>query len=277
MTATQTGEVMQFSSTDLLEALRRRHIKRKAADGYEGGLFLEEVTHSGAGGARADALFVGFTSTTGRQLVGYEIKVTRADWLRELEQPLKAGWWADQCHEWWLAAANDLIVEPGELPPGWGLITPKGVRAGKLQLKIVEPALRRPLTWCPSWQTTVSVISRCDSAVRSKAWQDRERIRTEERERAEQHVVATSDVEKWRVRARAAEGQLDAIKGALELSNYDDVSRYLPQLRAFCRSGYDVQRAGEHLRDGYGIADVRRALEQLDAALAKLPKSERGT
>ena len=52
------------------------------------GIFLPEVGWNPAGGASGraggcDAIWVGFTTTSGRILVGHELKVSRADWLND--------------------------------------------------------------------------------------------------------------------------------------------------------------------------------------------------
>lgn len=72
----------------------------------------------------------------------FEVKVSRSDWLRELKDPGKADPMAKYANHWWLAVANDKIVQPGELPTGWGLLIPEVYR-GKLRYKVVEAAPAR--------------------------------------------------------------------------------------------------------------------------------------
>jgi hypothetical protein len=69
-------------------------------------------------------------------LIGFEIKVSRSDWLAELRNPGKAQWWRRHCNQWYVAASSRDIVR-GDLPEGWGLMVPN--RSGKLM--IVERAL----------------------------------------------------------------------------------------------------------------------------------------
>lgn len=59
------------------------------------------------------------------QLHGHEIKVSRGDWLTELRKPEKAQVWKQYCDRWWLVAPVG-IVQPSELPDGWGLLVPSG-------------------------------------------------------------------------------------------------------------------------------------------------------
>lgn len=56
---------------------------------------------------------------------GFEVKVSRSDWLSELSDPDKAEAWAKHCHYFWLVAADKSIVR-GDLPYGWGLLVPHG-------------------------------------------------------------------------------------------------------------------------------------------------------
>lgn len=163
----------------LLEVLRRHYIK-PAAD-WDGGIFVPECGINGGGRAsRADALYVGFTSTSGRLLVGHELKVSRADWRRELDHAGKADFWADACHEWWIVAPGPEVVPAAELPPGWGLLYP-GTRA---RMKTVVKAARKPPEHTPAWDAVRSIMARVDTLHRSAL---REAL-SEHRERVEEDV-----------------------------------------------------------------------------------------
>lgn len=74
-----------------------------------------------------DAISLGLWPSRGMLLDGYEIKVSRGDWLRELKNPAKAEEFAGLVDRLWLVVADASIVKDGELPPGWGLL----VRHGK--------------------------------------------------------------------------------------------------------------------------------------------------
>ncbi|HEU4754105.1 MAG TPA: hypothetical protein VFU47_13425 [Armatimonadota bacterium] len=90
-----------------------------------------------------DGLAMGVWPSRGLTFLGFEIKVSRADWLRELKNPQKAdGWWA-RVDRLYLVVGDAEIVKPGELPDGWGLIVP--YRDG---LKIArEPLQPAKLDW----------------------------------------------------------------------------------------------------------------------------------
>ncbi|MCB8043659.1 hypothetical protein JM654_03970 [Microbacterium oxydans] len=68
---------------------------------------------------------------------GFEVKVSRSDWLTELRDPEKAEAWARYCHYFWLVAASKDIVRD-DLPEGWGLLVPHGE-----SLRVVRKPVRR--------------------------------------------------------------------------------------------------------------------------------------
>ena len=73
-----------------------------------------------------DALAMSLWPSRGLTLSGFEIKVSRADWLNELKKPEKADEIASYCDEWWLVVSDKSIVEDGELPSAWGLYAKHG-------------------------------------------------------------------------------------------------------------------------------------------------------
>jgi hypothetical protein len=153
--AKATGTPMR--TDELLARLRRHYIK--PSDPLPGGVFIPECGWNGSTGGRVDALYVGFTSTSGRILVGHELKVSRADWRHELDQNGKADAWHDQCHAWYVVAPSTEIVPPDELPDGWGLLVVDARTTTRL--KCVVKATRRTVT--PSWNATRSIIARQDT------------------------------------------------------------------------------------------------------------------
>ena len=86
----------------------------------------------------ADALAMSLYPSRGLLLHGFEVKVSRSDWLRELKEPDKAEEIVAYCDRWWIVVGDEKIVQPGELPPTWGLLVP---RRGKLAIKVDAPEL----------------------------------------------------------------------------------------------------------------------------------------
>lgn len=149
------------ATADLMALLKRHYINPSAP--MPGGVFLPEVGQNGGwgSGSRCDAIYVGFTSASGRLLVGHEVKVSRSDWLTELSKPGKADAWADQCHEWWLVVSDPTIVHEGELPAGWGLMLPG---KSKTRMSVHTRADRKsPADHRPSWDAVRSIMARTDT------------------------------------------------------------------------------------------------------------------
>ncbi len=105
---------------------------------------MEEVAPKTGGGTRyADAIAVNLWSSRGHAVHGFEIKVSRGDWLRELKQPEKADELVSFCDHWWIVAPAG-IVKSGELPPNWGLLE---LRAKGLVQVTAAPRLEaKPVT-----------------------------------------------------------------------------------------------------------------------------------
>lgn len=97
-------------------------------------MFYEVPDATGARQRRwADAVAMGLWPSKGLDLHGFEIKISRSDWLHELKKPEKAEAIQQYCDYWWLVAGNPDVVKLEELPSTWGLIE----RSGK-KLRIVR-------------------------------------------------------------------------------------------------------------------------------------------
>lgn len=89
---------------------------------------------------RADAIAMHLWPSMGLDLVGYELKVSRSDWLRELKQPNKATPIKRFCDFWYLVVYDLKVVKyADELPNDWGL---KFMENGKIITMIEAPKLK---------------------------------------------------------------------------------------------------------------------------------------
>lgn len=97
---------------------------------------LEEVRDAtGFDGHRtADAMAISLYRSRGKSIYGFEMKVSRNDWLKELKQPEKAESIIRYCNYWALVVPDKSIVKDGELPESWGMYV-----AQKNRLKCVVP------------------------------------------------------------------------------------------------------------------------------------------
>lgn len=113
------------SERSLLDALHRRY-----GDVHAGArrYIVAEHVRADAGWNRRTADFVACdTWASGKFAIhGHEVKVSRSDWRRELEDPDKAGEFLHYMHRWWLVVPTAGMVHPGELPDGWGLMALRG-------------------------------------------------------------------------------------------------------------------------------------------------------
>jgi hypothetical protein len=97
---------------------------------------VREGTGYNAGGS-CDAMAFGLWPSYGLEIHGFEIKVSRADFLNELRNPDKAEAFRRYCDRWWLVAASRTIVKD-DLPAGWGMLWP---RSGSLVVSRGAPEL----------------------------------------------------------------------------------------------------------------------------------------
>jgi hypothetical protein len=88
----------------------------------------EHVKSGGGFDARrtADLIAVDMWKAGRYEVHGHEVKVSRADWLRELRDPDKAGEFLPYVNRWWIVVPDAGIVRDGELPAGWGLLALRG-------------------------------------------------------------------------------------------------------------------------------------------------------
>jgi hypothetical protein len=106
---------------------------------------IKSSTGYSANDRTADALAIGLWPSRGIELHGFEVKVSRSDWLKELQNPAKADEIGRFCHRWWIVTGDRKnIILPGELPPTWGWLAPQG---GSLREMVGAPRMDpRPMT-----------------------------------------------------------------------------------------------------------------------------------
>lgn len=91
---------------------------RFAAPGYA--IFFEVGNSTGFDhNRRADAIAASLFPSRGLGIHGFEVKVSRSDWLRELKDPAKAESFWPMTDSWSLVCPDGVVL-PGELPAGWG-------------------------------------------------------------------------------------------------------------------------------------------------------------
>lgn len=101
---------------DVIAALERRY--NPPSRPREWGTFCE-VTDK-AQQRRVDFLAVNLWVNRGRMMHGVEVKVQRADWMKELRSP-KADVWYGLVDHWFLAAPQG-VAQLDEIPESWGYL-----------------------------------------------------------------------------------------------------------------------------------------------------------
>jgi hypothetical protein len=126
-------------SSDIYAVLRLRYCAPEWAQ------MFEVANGTGSNIRRyADAIAMNLFPSRGLELHGFEIKVSRNDWQRELKNPEKAETISQYCERWWIVASKE-IVRKEELPVTWGLLE---LENGKLRISVQAPLLpdRQPLS-----------------------------------------------------------------------------------------------------------------------------------
>lgn len=111
---------MSITAAEMKERLRAKY----SAGEY---VLLTEVPNATGGGKEriCDAMAFGCWRKTGFHVHGFEIKVSRTDWLKELQDRSKSAIFERHCHFWWIVASKG-IVKKEELPASWGLLETRG-------------------------------------------------------------------------------------------------------------------------------------------------------
>lgn len=70
----------------------------------------------------ADALALSLWPSRGNHLIGFELKVSRSDWLHELKDPAKAEAIAQYCDMFYLVISDSKVIDIAEVPKTWGVL-----------------------------------------------------------------------------------------------------------------------------------------------------------
>lgn len=187
------------------DRITQRHLSEALAARYcaPAWAFLPQV-RNGTGWSRAvnrtaDAVAMSLWPSRGLEFHGFEIKVHRGDWFKELREPAKAEEIQRFCDRWWIVAGDESIVQAGELPPTWGLLVLKGkgltvkVEAPKLEAapadrSFLAAILRRVgESTCPMFAVDARVEERVTKA--KEQWDDALKYEREGHDRLAKQVA----------------------------------------------------------------------------------------
>jgi hypothetical protein len=128
------------ASTRTILAALITHYRKPGSD-RSGEILITEAAAPGGSTRRADLVRIGMWASRGTGIDVHEIKISRPDWLRELDDPAKAEAWWPYCNRFWITAPPGIVAE-GELPAGWGLMEPQA-RSRRFKIR-VQAAVKEP-------------------------------------------------------------------------------------------------------------------------------------
>lgn len=197
----------------------------------------------------ADAVAMSLWPTHGLLLHGMEIKVSRSDWVRELQNPAKAEAVAQYCDRWWLVVSDKAFVKPGELPECWGLMAPNA----KGNLQVVTPAKELK----PKPLTREFLASLLRAAAKPAVKADSASI-----SRAVQEAVAKSDETMQRLNETVSHKLAALTKQLLDFERFSGLT--ISQAR-YGWTQYEAKQIGEKVKEVLsGVHDRdRAALERM--------------
>lgn len=235
----------------------------------EWALFFEVYASTGGAGGRTDAVAINTYPSRGLLIHGFEMKVSRADWLRELKEPAKAEEMFGCCDHWWLVVGDRSIVKPGELPEPWGLMAPRSngilaivTRAQKLKPKPLDRGLIASLARRANEMATESIEDRVafDTKILTGERDEARRERDELRRIDRQHLM----------KQVAAFEQASGIKIADRWSHGDQIGKIV---KAVLEHG---QLADQRHGVTFALKQLESITKNLKQFLDSLPKEANG-
>ena len=158
----------------------------------------------------ADAISVATWTSMGLAIHGFEVKRSRADFLRELKQPEKSSTIIRYCDRWWIAVDDDKIAKPSEIPETWGLM----VRRGKTLVTVKEAPKLSPTSLDRGF--VAALLRRATEHVTPNAIVSEkvEEIREEERARERRYSPATEEAARFKRSWEDLRAAVDAFEKA---------------------------------------------------------------
>lgn len=239
------------------KALQRRY----GAPAYA--LFFEVADKTGSANRYADAMAMALWPSRGLKLLGFEIKVDRRDWLRELKNPAKAEAMARLCNEWWVVTTEDVIQE-GELPEPWGWLL-LGGKSGKLHVKkkaLVQPSPQLEGANVMARHLVASLLRRAHEA-RDNPYSPE--VRAIRQGAYEEGLRAGRSQFEGKNEIRALENQIQALK--MQLRQHEDAQKEAGLGDYRC---WDLPRLARHVKmlervePSTLVQTYKYALQQLD-------------
>lgn len=210
-------------------------------------------------GGYADAMVMGLFPSRGLDIHGFEIKVSRADWLRELKKPDKAERVASYCDYFWLVIQEEGIAKVDEVPSPWGLYA----LDGKALKVLKRPKKLRAMV--PDRAFIGSMLRRANEMAER------------ERSRAEEELNKDEFVKKARKEAEKESKELFETELRMATREHESFKREVQEFEE--ASGIKINRwnggrMGEAVKLLMGLTDTRdiSEIERLSADIGCMAK-----
>ena len=206
----------------------------------------------------ADALALSLWPSRGITMTGFELKVSRGDWRKELDDPAKAAEFSKYCHAWYVVAPEG-IVERLELPATWGLIEVPTAGRKRLVTKVEAPKLT-PEPWDQAF--VAALLRRQAEHLNAYVQESMQAQLAGERERA------AAELEQARERASRGEKRMtdlyNQLLDRLGLSRYDGWSTEIEAAADRMRPRLDEAKAEQNVL--WQTQQVTGTLKSISAA-----------
>lgn len=221
--------------------------------------FFTEVKSSvGFGNRRADGIAVAMWRSLGLEIMGFEVKASRADFLREIKNAGKSDEIFQYCNRWWLVVGDPSIIKDGELPPTWGLQVPHGTG---FKVAVKAPSLNPvPLT---TWFVAEILRRQFNSQKRPECLEQEFQRGFEAGKSSATDVNLKYEIQK----AEKLQKRVDDFEksSGIQIDDWHDASDIGAAVKTVLEDG--PEKIKQNL--GYARVQVERVLREINEAMSK--------
>lgn len=277
-------ELAELPPGDLSDKEATAKAKLSLRRRYGGSAWTLVFEFSGPNGRRADAFAVSRTKSNNFQIVAFEIKASRSDWLSEKKDPKKQEHFVGIADEFYVVAARKGIVSESEVPEGWGLLELKP--NSERLYKEVESDLTENQAGDPGRRFWAKLIQKIDNGERggyTEADLAEARSRGYDEAKNDEYLADRSDRELERLQQKA--DTFDDLRDSdIPISSYRSSDEQIRKLEVahnivteFENDGYrSMQKTLERMRDAVEnrATDALETLDELQEEVDALQDEE---
>lgn len=128
----------------MMAALHRKWRQSSQGDATRRALLEEVPPATGfSDGGYSDFLVMNLWESDQRRIIGYEVKASRGDLKKELEDPTKNSRVRALCDEWWLLVWDEKVLAGLDVPAEWGIAMMVGEEGEKVIMTRRKPGFIR--------------------------------------------------------------------------------------------------------------------------------------